>query len=207
MLYIAGQNYQQKQTDYQNKQSFYGAEEALDSLKVLMINDAAEAYKYSYEDTSRNFLKLASLNGRIDNYQKKYTGYLTDVWNKRCNFAVDDTDETKKAKLLAAVRKYMTDNGISLEVAERIYSVDGYNVAVDSTDGAQNEFVIKGVRAKYTSGNYTTFLYTDLAITIPDYYVTVVENSTTTDVGAQDKIVAFTDYVVYMNWRKADYYE
>jgi hypothetical protein len=208
MLYIAGQNYQQKQTDYQNKCSFYGAEEALDSLKALLVLDAANAYKAAYEDTSANFIKLSSKENRIDNYEQKYTDYLKTQWEDRCGFDASDDDNKKDEKRLKAVRDYMTDNGISDEVANCIYSVDDYTIATDSTDGALNEFVIKGIRAKYTSGSYTTFLYTDIAITIPPYEVTVVENSTTTELeSAEKRIVAFTDYIVYMNWRKADYEE
>jgi hypothetical protein len=208
MLYIAGQNYQQKQTDYQNKNSFYQAEEALDCLKILLVQDAADAYKAAYADTSTNFIKLADVNARKNYYAEKYTDYLNDEWDKRCSFDASDDDKKRNEKLVKAVRKYMTDNGVSESVAQCIYSVDGYSTAADSSDGALNEFVIKGVRSKYTSGNYTTFLYTDIAITIPEYEVTVVENSTSDGtVLSEDKIVAFTDYVVYMNWRKADYYE
>jgi hypothetical protein len=200
MLYIAGQNYQQKQTDYQNKQSFYQAEEALDSLKALLVKDAADAYSKAYKDTSMNFLKLTSKDARMNYYKKTYTDYLTEVWDSR-------SADAGSGGLLKAVRDYMIREGVSETVAQCIYKVDGYSVAADASDGA-NEFVIRGVRAKYTSGNYTTFLYTDIAITIPQYEMAVVEYSTTTDLASSEKrIVAFTDYVVYMNWRKADYDE
>ena len=39
MLYIAGRNYISKQTDYQNKISFYQAEEVLDKLKAYLVEE------------------------------------------------------------------------------------------------------------------------------------------------------------------------
>ena len=56
MLYMAAMNYQQKQTDYQNKQSFYGAEKALDEFKSILVSDVQDAYLYAYNETSKNFL-------------------------------------------------------------------------------------------------------------------------------------------------------
>ncbi|MDE7207365.1 MAG: hypothetical protein K2N90_09470, partial [Lachnospiraceae bacterium] len=42
MLYMAAMNYQQKLTDYQNKESFYDAEKSLDELKSLLVADVQE---------------------------------------------------------------------------------------------------------------------------------------------------------------------
>jgi hypothetical protein len=149
------------------------------------------------------------MNSRINHYQNAYTENLKKLWDGRLSEITDDGTKTYKERLAEAVRAYMTTEDSKLaDVAKCIYSVDGYGVESDSSDGAKNQFVIKGVRAKYTSGSYTTFLYTDIAITIPDYGRTIVENSTTTDIDSSNvRIVALTDYVVYMNWRRADYDE
>jgi hypothetical protein len=206
MLYISSQNYQQKQTDYQNKQSFYGAEEALDCFKALLVEDVGEACSAAYQDTMQNYAKLESDSGRRDYYQKAYTEYLVKLWEKR--------KKDSGGKLEDAVKNLIKDNvtiavpsdeestseaKTAEDIANCIYGVYGYGL---SQDGSQ--FVIKGVRSKYTSGNYTTFLYTDICLEVPAYDDIIAVGATT--VKAEDaKIVALTDYVVYMNWRRSDY--
>jgi hypothetical protein len=215
MLYISSQNYQQKQTDYQNKQSFYAAETALDCLKALLVKDVEQAYLKAYQSTTKNYARL-SAGEREDFYKKAYVEALEEMWKDR---AGSDSDYTK------AVREFMTkENGVDSDMAERIYNVEGFGKS------KEGQFVLQGVKAKYTSGIYTTFLYTDICIEIPSYGSTFpssvttssttsssetsgsetsgseTSGSTTSSTESKD-IVALTDYVVYMNWSRADYYD
>jgi hypothetical protein len=195
MLYISGQNYQQKQTDYQNKKSFYVAEEALDSLKALLVSQAGEAYIAAYQDTMQNYVRLKSDEARKNYYYKAFLDKLVELWDEQKNESSD---------LVGCVRKYMTDNSVSYEVADCIYKVDSYG----TTDDGQ--FVIKGVKSKYTEGNYTTFLYTDICVSAPNYTDTFTSSLSTSDDEEETEIdekVSLTDCVIYMNWHKADYDE
>jgi hypothetical protein len=215
ILYISGQNYQEKQTDYQNKQSFYGAEEALDMLKAALVSDVEEAYKSAYSETIQNYIRLGTKDAREQFYNKKYLDKLTSIWK--------DRKGSEDGKWLDAVKsciqEYTEGNknySDTEELSLRIYNVDSVGTATGSDNG--QVFVLKGVVAKYTLGIYTTFIYTDICIEIPPYTstirdetVTSTEDSTSGDesiTSTEDReIIDLTDYVIYMNWRRADYSE
>ncbi len=208
MLYVSAQNYQMKYTDYQNKQSFYGAEHALDSLKAIMIADVQTAYEEAYHEVMRNYLLKGTVQGRKECYQEAYLKKLNELWDGRLAAAGGDC--------VKMMRDFMTDNGIASDVAERIYKVEGYGeseVTSTETSGGVTttmtgkQFTIKGVRAMYTSGNYTTFLYTDIGIALPELDLSVDSSQTLSGTAAQRKLIALTDCVLYMNWRRADYEE
>lgn len=214
MLYISSQNYQQKQTNYQNKKSFYGAEEALDCLKAFLVDDAGDAYSVAYQDLMQNYARIETDAERRDYYQKAYTQRLLDIWDDRKGS--NDLIDTVQSFMVSALMESGKSEEDAKEIAECIYNVESYGI---STDGSQ--FVFKGVRSKYSAGNYTTFLYTDICIEVPSYNSSIPtkvissggeedgeegaesDDETSTDSG--DEIIALTDYVVYMNWRRADY--
>ena len=206
MLYISAQNYQMKQTDYQNKQSFYEAEKAIDSLKALLVEDVQEAYLAAYRETMNNYLKLSNAKDRQEYYQQCYLDKLNEIWNAR----VGSGDKT------AQVKAYMVTKGLSAE-SDCIYKVEGYGIAMteeeDPSTGdktTKKQFVINGVRAKFTSGAYTNFLYTDICLALPEIDWSVdksVELSGGAPAPTEQGTIALTDYVIYMNWRKADYSE
>ena len=116
MLYMAAMNYQQKQTDYQNKQSFYGAEKALDEFKSILVSDVQDAYLYAYNETSKNFLwRKDDLTAY---FQESFMNALNEKWKER----VDDVTAADisglqsiasmndgQKKLLLAVRNVMED--------------------------------------------------------------------------------------------------
>ena len=200
MLYVSAQNYQMKYTDYQNKQSFYGAEKALDSLKALLVEDVQEAYLAGYQETTKNFLKM-SAQQRKEHYQEVYLEKLQEIWEGRLTAAGGDP--------VKMMQDFMTAKGVDPDVAERIYRVDGYAVITTSSSGSATgkQFVINGIRSKYTSGNYTTFLYTDIGLALPELDLSVENSQTFSGSTADRDLIALTDYVVYMNWRRADYEE
>lgn len=201
MLYVSAQNYQMKQTDYQNKQSFYGAEEALDNLKVILVKDVETAYQAAYEDTMNNFLKVKELGkDRKEYYQNAYIEALQKIWDDRQAVATDNIE---------MVRNLMVSEGLDAELAKRIYKVESYGVStVTEADGTtKKQFVIKGIRAKYTSGNYTTFIYTDICIALPSIDLSTEAYASSAEPYVERETIALTDYVIYMNWRKADYDE
>lgn len=197
MLYVAAMNYQQKLTDYQNKQSFYGAEKALDELKSIMVKDVQMAYLEAYNKTAREFLLLKTSQARKEYFQDEFTAKLKNIWETRVAANGDD--------LVAAVKSVMT--GVYAAEADCIYKVADYGIYETATDtGTAQKFAIKGVQVKYTSGNYTTFLYTDICLEPPQVDWSADSFSTTTVTAPNERdTIAFTDYVSYINWRKADY--
>lgn len=190
LLYVSGQNFKQKQTDYQNKQSFYKAEEALDCLKALLVSYVSEAFEEAYEDTVSNFVLLGTSEARKSNYQDKFIAKLEEL--------IGSSYEPETC--LEIIYNMMSAD--YPELASYIYSVDSMGGDISS---GEKIFSIKGIRAKYTLGNYTTFLYTDISIIIPDEGMAIPSNTTTSTVDT--KTVPFTDYVVYVNWRRDDYDE
>lgn len=208
MIYVSTQNYQQKLTDYQNKQSFYKAEKALDEFKALLVMDVQEAYKAAYNDTMRNYLKVqegGNINGKSyggweDYYQERYIAELTKIW--------DDNASAAGGSVLAAIRTAMT-GAYGVDDANCFYVPAGkaepeYGV-YENTDGSGKKiFAFRNVRVKYTEGSFTTFLYTDICLELPDF------DGASSGGGAPGAVteretIDLTDYVVYMNWRKADY--
>ena len=194
MLYVAAMNFQQKQTDYQNKQSFYGAEKALDELKSIMVKDVQTAYVEAYNKTVRNFLRMDATQ-RKAYFQEVFMDTLKETWEDR---------ETVSGSKLGAVQSVMT--GAYAAEAASFYKVYDYGVyeTTDPSGEKLQKFALKGVQVKYTVGNYTTFLYTDICLEPPAVDWSAESFSGTTELVEREKI-AFTDYVSYVNWRKADY--
>lgn len=216
MLYMAAMNYQQKLTDYQNKDSFYDAEKALDELKSLMVADVQEAYVYAYNKTSGQMLRLKTGDARRNYFQDAFMAKLNEIWVERVDQAkiADSTLDDAKARV-AAVRAVMTAKGGAYAAgADCIYKVDDFGIyeIADGTPESRRKFVIKGVQAKATSttaaGSFTTFLYTDICLEPPrvDWSASDASAFTGTEATEREKI-AFTDYVTYINWHKADYDE
>lgn len=195
MLYMAAMNYQQKQTDYQNKQSFYKAEKALDELKSIMVSDVQTAYMKAYNRTSREFLKLQTAQARKEYFQDEFLSELTEIWEARVTTAGGMTE---------AVKTVMT--GAYAAEADCIYRVADYGLyETAASGGTERKFVLKGVRSKFTEGSYTTFLYTDICVQPPSVDWSADSYSATTESAQERDVIVFTDYVSYINWRKADY--
>lgn len=203
MLYIAAMNFQQKQTDYQNKQSFYGAEKALDELKSLLVRDVEDAYVTAYNKTTRNFLKLDA-SGRESYFQEQFMDEMKKKWKTRVD-TVKVHSVPDESDYLKAVQSVMT--GAYAAEADSFYKVKDYGVYETTEAGkVKQKFALRGVQVKYTSGNYTTFLYTDICIEPPQAAWAVDSFSSTSEPGAKEREqILFTDYVSYVNWRKADY--
>ncbi len=215
MLYMAAMNYQQKQTDYQNKQSFYGAEKALDEFKSILVSDVQDAYLYAYNETSKNFLwRKDDLTAY---FQESFMNALNEKWKER----VDDVTAADisglqsiasmndgQKKLLLAVRNVMEDAEETEynDCAKYFYKIDSYGLYEDAA-GAK-KFALKGIQVKCTSGNYTTFLYTDICLEPPSVnWQTGFADATGATQEKAWETIAFTDCVYYVNWHRDDYDE
>lgn len=208
MLYMATVNYRQKLTDYQNKDSFYTAEKTLDELKSAMVKDVEEAYYEAYKETSSKFLFLGDADERQKDFQDAFTKKLEKIWKDRVPVYTDDgSGKNKNDALVAAVKSIMT--GEYAHEAQYIYRVGDYGV-YEIEDGGKKtkKFVLRGVQVEYTSGNYTTFIYTDICVEPPDMEYWSVDSSVgggEAETAESRDIISFTDCISYTNWQRADY--
>jgi hypothetical protein len=193
MIYIAARNYQTKQVDYQNKVSFYQAEEALDTLKSLLAQDVSDAFMYAYADTMSNYAEYGSDINKY--YADSYTKKMMKYWS----------DRVGSGSNLDAVKTYMRerliDNSpvpLSDDEKTEINNMIGCITAVGEfkVPPSNDKFVITGIEASYTSKNgYSTYIKVDMGLELPDI------NLVTTSAPTEDT-VKLTDCVKYMNWQR-----
>lgn len=195
MLFVSGRGYIMKQTDYQNKQSFYMAEQTLDTLKEMLVLEVDEAYEYAYRDMMNNYLWLGNDNKRQTYYMASFTKYLDDKWKK------DLTDPNMK---LAIVKKFMEDtykimnpDGGETEIKDMIKlvtDVKNFGIVEDSTKGSM--FVIEGVQVYFVDEKgFSSYINTDIALIPPDYNASGVT-------GTEPEKVNMSECVIYRNWKK-----
>ncbi len=92
------------------------------------------------------------------------------------------------------------------DCAKYFYKIDSYGLYEDAA-GAK-KFALKGIQVKCTSGNYTTFLYTDICLEPPSVnWQTGFADATGATQEKAWETIAFTDCVYYVNWHRADYDE
>jgi hypothetical protein len=196
MLYITSRNFIVKQVDYNNTTSFYEAEEALDSLKALLVQDVSNAYMYAYADAMSNYLDF---NKEIkEYYANSYFDRLEYYWKDRASTYSDFT---------TCVKKYMLDNGVDENVVKCITEVGSYK-----THSESGKFVIMGVKAEYTDENgYSTYISVDIGLEAPDVDFDMIvstsdgktdsDKSSTGGTGSSNPI-DIASCVKYMNWQR-----
>lgn len=181
MLFVSGRNFIMKQTDYQNKQSFYKAEETLDRLKELLVVEVNEAYEIAYKDMMREYAQLQTEDAQMRRYADTFTTYLYDKWEKKV------TDMGASGSKLAVVQAFMGDP----EKAKLITDVSDFKImSIDN----KNRFVIQGVQVYYVDDKgFSAYIKTDIALTPPEYKISG---------GASAEKMNMTENVIYINWQK-----
>lgn len=221
MLYISARNFQTKQVDYQNKISFYQAEEALDTLKSLLVEDVNDTFKYSYADTMANVVDHKGTPNISNYYSKSYTEKLSSVWATRAGLSTAqllvESDATKVA-VTTAVKAYMTDKLITepgitdpAQISEIQNMIDCIQeVSNFYIPPARDKFVMVGVKSAFTTGNgYSTYIYTDIGLELPQLYISGMEvgvdpASPDNPVNYAGQDINVADCVKYMNWHRYD---
>jgi Tfp pilus assembly protein PilX len=214
MLYITSRNFITKQVDYNNTVSFYEAEEALDTLKALLVQDVNNAYMYAYADAMANYMdqdeKIKAYY--VDSYVTKLQSYWVErgkgldpakgSTESEGSEAEEKSEAGEKSEAeeksgsgdsynLTLVKNYMQSYGISADIYNRITGVEGIGIS-DSKD----KFVIKGITAEYTSAdNYSTYLKVDIVLDVPD----VIGDGSAS---SENNSINITDCVKYMNWQR-----
>ncbi len=202
MLYIAGRNYISKQTDYQNKISFYQAEEVLDKLKAYLVEDVSDAFEYAYADTMANYVDHKGTPNVESYYARSYTEKLKKIWDGREAAVI--TIDPEVSKLTQALREYLVkkleedglDEDSAKAIAERIRSVERCDIPP-----AKDKFILVGVKVAYEpEDGYSTYIYTDIGLELPDFYMQGMSGAD--ERGGQTLDLA--DCVKYMNWKRYD---
>lgn len=196
MLYITGMNYQMKQTDYQNKKSFYRAEEALDGLKAVLAEDMSDAFQYAYQEV---MVQYASLEGdaRQAAFNGAFLDYLETEWTqKEINRAMVSQTLTDELKEMMAAAGY--DDRYFIEPQAEEAPVELY------PDRPNGRFVIRNIRVRYAENGYSSFICTDIAFCVPDLDLehSSSANNAWTSSSPDRQAVVLTDYIIYMNWTK-----
>lgn len=200
ILYTTGINYRVKANDYQNKQTFYKAEQALDELKAALVDDVSEAYAYAYSEVAAEYSQLGA-GERTAEYNRLFVEYLSKLWkdgaSSRVKMAGDD--EVK------ALKDYFKSK-TGLDAEECLDYPEGtepdgtvaadYVVSYDDSLASKGQFIIRNVHVKHAENGYITYIRTDIALNAPDYNWNAAAST------SGDGVLRMSDYVVYMNWTK-----
>lgn len=194
MLYITGMNYQMKQTDYQNKKSFYKAEEALDELKAELVRkDMTRAFDYAYQEV---MVQYAALEG--DTRQAAFNGAFLDkldeIWRKR------KTDRESAGQTLLDELKAMVPAYEKNFIAPDAGAGEADIALV--CDRSNGRFVVQNVRVRYAENGYSSFICTDIAYCVPDLDLEYSSSTSVSGTLPEREAVVLSDYIIFMNWKK-----
>ena len=198
MLYITGMNYQMKQTDYLNKKSFYKAEEALDALNAVLVEDMSEAFEEAYTEVMVQYAFLED-DTRQAAFNGAFLDFLYEKW-RADKEAAESVGNTLKDVIVARMPAEYTKYFIDAQPGKPVL-----DIAIDRDNG---RFLIRNIRVRYAENGYSSYICTDIALCVPEFDLT---NSGSTndawekpDPAAEPerKTVVLRDFIIYMNWSK-----
>lgn len=192
MLYITGMNYQMKQTDYQNKKSFYKAEEALDALKAELVSkDMTKAFQYAYKEV---MVQYAALEGdaRQAAFNGAFLDKLQEIWINR-----KTVSESAGGTLLDALKAMVP--GYEKNFIEPDAGEADIALVCDRSNG---RFVVQNVRVRYAENGYSSFICTDIAFCVPDLDLEYSSSTSVSGPLQEREAVVLSDYIIFMNWKK-----
>lgn len=191
ILYTTGMNYRIKANDYQNKQTFYKAEQALDELKAALVEDVSAAYAYAYSEVAAEYSQLTA-EKRAAEYNKAFAEYLGKLWKQGENehVKIEDNNYAK------ALEKYFEDH-THLDADKYLDTTDTENpVSFGEPDPTTGQMEIKNVTVKYAENGYITYIRTNIQLNAPKYNW----NESADPYG--DGVLRMSDCVVYTGWTK-----
>ncbi len=211
IVYISGKNYQIKANDYQNKNTFYKAEMALDEFKGALAADVSEAFQFAYREVMPDFAYLDNGDARNEKFKKYYFNYLYYKWTG--NTKDQDVDIPNDVTTHVSVRGESIYDTVANFTAG-LPSFNTYFIKKDELASGDKEmkvaldqnkegrFIISNVRVWCTENGYSSYICTDIAMDAPAYYMGV---TTPPAGGAEDTVkdkLYMGDYILYMNWHK-----
>lgn len=218
IIYISGKNYQIKANDYQNKNTFYQAEMALDEFKGALVTDVSEAFVFAYGDVMPNFTEYGSGDERNKQYREKYFDYLYYKWTGATKYGTDIPSSVSSHVGAAGESIYITAaefaNDAGLENFKKYFIPEDKVASGDEKMGVAldpnkpGRFILKNIRVSCTDKGYSSYICTDIAMDTPAYYMGSTSTTPAADAapsGSPDDTVKrlyMGDYILYMNWHK-----
>lgn len=203
MLYITSMNYQMKQTDYQNKKSFYKAEEALDVLRAELTTDMSKAFSYAYQEVMVQYAYLES-----DTRQAAFNGAFLDYLNKKWSDRKVDRERNGQS-LLDELKTIVSSEYASSEYEKYFIAPElGEAEIALVCDRDNGRFVIQNVRVRYAEKGYSSFICTDIAFCVPDLDLEHSGSNNNAWVKPapaaepEREAVVLSDYIIFMNWTR-----
>ncbi|MDE7322439.1 MAG: hypothetical protein K2N73_06840 [Lachnospiraceae bacterium] len=213
IVYISGKNYQIKANDYQNKNTFYKAEMALDEFKGALAADVSDAFKFAYKEVMPDFAYLENGDDRNENFKKYYFDYLFYKWTGATKYGTDIPSDVTTHVTIRGESIYTTvanftsglTNFDTYFIKEDELASGDEKMCVAFDDKKEGRFIIKNVRVWCTENGYSSYICTDIAMDPPVYYmgVTTPPAGGTPDAEDTKKDKLYMgDYILYMNWHK-----
>lgn len=219
VLYVTCRNYMVKQNDYQNKITFYQAEQTLDDLKAMLAEDISAACMYAYKETMVNYVGDNSSSKRAERYNKAFVDYMEALWEE--DKLPDGTSNAhaningSATRVKALIEQYSAYSGKDVaEIEKHIINtkpddagtVEGSEGTVPDIgfekDEAKGQFVITGVVVCYAEKGYATYIKTDIGLNAPAYNWGNWGSTAGEADDKTDETLRMGDYIVYRNWEK-----
>ncbi|MBE5877260.1 MAG: hypothetical protein E7290_10290 [Lachnospiraceae bacterium] len=181
LLYVSVTNYETKQIDYQNKNSFYLCEAPLEEMKVLMVQEASESFEAAYREVMK-YYATKNADVREDIYKAAFVNALKQQWLDKSG-ATDI--EKMKGLMTSENQALVTDVGTwNYVVADGTATLGPIQVGISTDTG------------------YTTMVSAYIYIEAPD--LNLSRNSADSYAGTDiaDEKIVIADYVVFKNWMK-----
>lgn len=224
IIYISGKNYQIKANDYQNKNTFYQAEMALDEFKAALADDVSEAFKFAYREFMTDYANQTSGDKLNELYQERFFDYLYYKWTKEVKYGTDIPDNVesyvtaKGESVYKTVEKFIAESGHGLENFKEYFIKEDRLAAGDEKmelgwidiPDKRGRFILKNIRVSYSDKGYSSYICTDIAMDPPAYYMGSSTAGTEPPEGGgtpgtpKDKVdrLYMGEYILYMNWHK-----
>ncbi len=216
LLYVSGVNFEMKTTDYRNRVSFYGAEEPLEELRVLLAEDVSKASAAAYKEVFLRFTELNSKEVREDEFQKLFFENIEKIWNNR-----GVTDFMNSEQWEAAIQSVMDSTKYDVyesdesQIAAIPYHIEvivpePMNGVLGTTlerDEPNERILLCRLRVHYTEDDFLSIIYTDFAMDVPkiDWGVDFYENPTggvPSGEKSSPEAINFEECVKYLDWEK-----
>lgn len=212
VVYITGKNYQIKANDYQNKNTFYQAEMALDEFKGALAADVSEAFQFAYRKVMPDFAYLNSGDERNKKFKQYYFDYLFYKWTGATKYGTDIPGDVTTHVAVRGDSIYTTvsnftsglPNFDTYFIKEDELASGDEKMCVAFDDKKEGRFIIKNVRVWCTENGYSSYICTDIAMDPPAYYMGITTPPAGGTPGAADtkEKLYMGDYILYMNWHK-----
>lgn len=215
LLYISGVNYEMKTADYRDRVSFYGAEQPLEELRVILAADVSKAAEAAYKDVFLRYTDLNSEEVRRDEFENLFYNNIEKIWKDR-----GVNDFTDSIKWEAALESLMDTSVYDVyESTEAKDSSKAYHIEVmvkDPINGvkgtilerepSKDRILLRQIKVYYTENDFLSVINTDFVMDVPkidwsvDFYDSPAGGISSED--AKTKSISFEKCVNYLDWEK-----